>query len=256
MANAILAYDDFVDRAASITASDQVVTLPALNLGHPFISPNVWRTNGNSAFVDVDFGLSRAVDVIAMLGCNLLPATATWSIILSDSASFTPALYSSGTVATGIDTFYDSIIHVLPTQTAARYLRVSIADTALSFLQIGRLFAATGWRMTRNYAWGLRERWDDTSRQSKAESGQIWVDRGVTHRAMSFQLNAVTEIETRSHVARLGRIARARDVLFITDPSSVNLGRDSIFGLLENVPEPRYDRFGYHSLSFTILERL
>ncbi len=255
MANCLIAYDDFVDRGV-VTASDQVATLPVVNLQTPHILPFVWRSLGSTANIACDFGIDRAVDVVALFGCNFLPATATWRIRLdSDAAFVAPHLYDTGTVATGIDTFYDACIHILPTQVTARHLRIDLADSGLTFLQVGRWFAATAWRATRNYGWGLRENWNDRSRQTRSEGGQGWVDRGAMFRSMSFSLPAVTEIETRSHVARLGRLARARDVLFVTDTASTNLGRDSVFGWLETTPEPRFDRPAYHSMSLTISER-
>lgn len=255
MANAVLGYDDAVDRG-TVTASSQVLTLPAVNLQHPHLSPKVWRSIGNVETLNCDFGLDRLVDVVALLACNFTQA-ATWRIRLDSDAGFAaPHLYDSGTVLTGIDLTYKACIHVLPARTTARYLRIDLSDTGLSYLQAGRWVAMRGWRMTRNYGWGFRERWDDRSRQSIAESGQIWVDRGPAFRIVSFPLNAVTEAETRSDVQHLGRTARARDVLFVTDPDSANLGRDSVFGLLESPPEPRFDRPGYHSMPLTIQERL
>lgn len=256
MANAILSYNDYCDRG-TVTASSELINLPAINLQHPQLSPFVWRSNAtNSAWLQCDFGQNRDVDVVALFATNLTTAS-TWRVRLdSDSGFAAPHSYDSGTVATGVDTYYASAIHVLPSTVTARYLRVDLADTSLTYLEAARMFAALGWRLTRNFAFGLRERWDDATRATRAETGQVWVDKGAMFRTWSLDLPAITEAERRSHLARMGRFARARDVLFVKDPASTNLGRDSIFGLPETVPEPRHDRFGWYSMSLTIVERL
>lgn len=255
MANAVLAYDDRVDRG-TVTASDQLSTLPATNLQHPFLSPRVWRTSSNSAYAQVDFGAAVAIDVVALLATNLT-ASATWRVRLdSDSGFSAPHTYDSGTVAPGIDTTYGHCILVLPSQTTAQYLRVDVADATLTFLQAGRLFAAAAWRMARNFEFGFKEGWRDQTKQTATEAGQVWVDRGPAARVWTLRLPAVTETERRTYLAPIGRLARARDVLFVADPASTNLGRDSLFGLPEEPLERTWDRPAYHSLPLTIVERL
>ena len=255
MANGVLGFDDAVDRG-TVTASSQVLSLPAINVQHPFLSPKVWRSVGNTESLTCDFTLDRFIDVVALLNCNFT-ASSTWRIRLdSDSGFAAPHTYDSGTIPTGIDLAYKACIHVLPSRVTARYLRVDLADTGSSFLQVGRWVAMRAWRMTRNFAWGTRERWHDLSRQSVAESGQIWVDRGPNYRVVSITNNAITDAETHSDLQHLGRTARARDVLFVSDPNSANMGRDSIFGLLEAPPEPRQEGLNRHSMALTIVERL
>lgn len=255
MAHGVLGFDDAVDRG-TVTASTQVLSLPAINLQHPFLSPKVWRSVGTTEWLQCDFGLDRFIDVVALLACNFTTG-ATWRIRLdSDSGFASPHTYDSGVVATGIDLAYKACIHVLPSRVTARYLRIDLVDAGNSYLQVGRWVAMRGWRMTRNYAWGTRERWADASRQNMTEAGQIWVDRGPNYRVVSITNNAITDTETHSDMQHLGRTARARDVLFVNDPASTNLGRDSIFGLLESPPEPRHDGLNRHSMSLTIVERL
>lgn len=256
MANAILAYDDCVDRG-TVTANSEQFNLPAINLQSQQLSPRVWRSNAvTSATLNVDFGTDRAIDVVALLRANLTSA-GTWRVRLDSDSGFTaPHIYDSGSIASGIDPDFRAMIHVLPTQATARYLRIDLSDASASYLEAARLFAAGAWRMTRNFAFGLTEKWADATQQARSEGGQVWLDRGAVWREWTFDLPAVTTDEKRTHVARLGRLARARDVLLITDPTSTNLGRDSIFGLLEQSPASRWSRFAWHELPLTIVERL
>lgn len=256
MANLVIGYQDRVP-GGTVTASTQVGTLPAINMQHPALSPQKWRSTGNTASILLDMGATYSIGATALLGTNLT-AAATWRIRLAATSALTSPTFDTGAVqvSAGVDPAYGAAIRIFGSSPSGRWLGIDLTDTSLAFLEVGRWWAGTAWQPARNYEFGIKRAWRDTTRQTLTEAGQAWVDRGVTARSWSLTLPAIQGTERDTHLETMGRVVGLReDVLVVLDPSSSNLGRDSLFGLLTEGIASQHRRVNAHAASFTIVER-
>ena len=234
MATMALGYQDRVE-SGTLTASGSLATQPVVNLKDPALSPRIWIAGDNSEWVQVDFGVSRTIGVVGLFGFNGT-ATATKRIRLSNNSDMSAPTIDTGVVNAGVDINFRALIHVLSTPTAGRYLRVDVADAAISIIQAARLVAMSAFRPTRGIGIQLHRESTDTTRIQVSESGQSWVEQGVVRREWRLQFHALTDAEVDGEFNSIMRLGRADDVLVVLDPASTNLGRDSLLGLiLENL---------------------
>lgn len=222
-----------------VAAADEVSTLPATFLQHPSLG-NVWRTptDVTSSAVTADLGASRAIGVVALLACNL-SAAGTARVKLSDVDATSHELYDSTLLdPAGVDTIYQSFIHVLPSPVTARYIRVELADDSLDYLEAGRLVAGALWTPDYNYSWTDIERGAvDDSPRDLSISGEPWVESRPTRRRVRFSLPWVSATELATHLDAMGRIAgRKRDVLVILDHEASSVPQETYWGLMTDAP--------------------
>lgn len=239
MSTMALCYDDQA-LAGTITASSSVANLGPANLQHPALSPQVWRSADTASWVKVDFGGTRTIGAVALLGTNL-PVGCTVRIRLSDNEDMSTPSYDSGAgAASGIDATYRHLIKVLPAPAAGRYLLIELEDTTLAYHEAGRLVAMTAFRPTRNVSNRFRWAWLDSTRIDVAETGQSWVEVGTTRRELRLQLHALTDAEALGEFASIAALGRGRDVLVVLDPAQALPAPLSIFGLVvENLSADR-----------------
>jgi hypothetical protein len=255
LANLVIGYRDRV-AAATVDASSELPSLPAVNLSHPFLSPQAWRSTGNSAWIRADLGTSQTIGVLGLFGTSLTEA-ATVRVRLSANADLSSPTYDTGAspIAAGVDPNFGALIHLLPTPAAGRYLRLDLADASLTSLQAGRLWAGTKFQPVRNMAYGYKTSWLDSTRIDRSESAQSFVELGTVQRELRVTLPAVSEAERQGDVLALARLGRGQDVLLILDPASSNLGRDSLFGLIAENLSHQHTGPNRHALDLVIVER-
>ena len=256
MANLVIGYGDRV-AGGTVTASSQLASLPAIHLLDAHLSPKVWRGTANTAQLIFDFGAAVAIGALALLGTNMT-AAGTVRVRLSAASNLGSPTYDTGAapVPAGVDPRYRHLIHLLPAPAVGRYLGLDLTDVTLAYLQAGRGWAGTVWRPTRNYQFNAVKGWNDTTRAAVAESGQIWLERGVTTRTRKFRLQAITQAEAEGVLEDWAPTARREDVLVVFNPDSANLGRDSIFGLITDGLEAEHGGPRRHGLSLRITERV
>ena len=256
LANIVLGYRDRV-ADGTVTADSELPTLPAINLQHPFLAPNRWRSDGdNAAAILVDFEASYTIGVIALLATNLT-AAATFRLRLSASSNLSSPTYDTGgtEISAGVDPDYGHLIHILSAPAAGRYLGLNITDASLTELEAGRLWAGTAFQPTRNYAWNSKRTTFDTTRLSPSEGGQTWVDTGYIQDELRLRFEALTDAEINGDIAALRRLGRGKDILAVLNPGSANLGRDSLFGLITENLSDEHASPNRHVLDLVILER-
>lgn len=252
MANGVLGYRDRV-AGGTVTVSTEVPTLPGTNLQHVHLS-KAWQSTANSATINVDFGASYTIGAVWLGGTNGT-ATATRRIRISANSDMSSPTHDSGSGAAGIDPDFGALVHVLSTPSAGRYMRVELSDAALSYWRAGRLWAGTKIQTTRNFQFGYTKTYVDTSIMARTDAGQIWTDTGVVIREFRVRLPALTDAEINGDIDALLRLGRSQDILFVMDPGSSNLGRDSIFGvILENLSQ-QHSNPNIHQLDLVIAER-
>jgi len=258
MANLVIGYDDRV-ATGTVTVSSELVTLPGVNLQTKRVGMP-WRTQPGvtSASVLVDFGASKTIGAVMLAGVNL-SAAATWRVRLStvDATGAAGNAYDSGSVSAGVDVRFRMALRVTASDVTGRYLKVDLSDASLPYIEAGRLAALRLWRPQRNFSFGMSRPPIDLSKVTKAENGEAFVLRGNYQRSMGISLQAVFRDELLSDAEDLMRTAGTHDdVQLCLDPSSDNLGYDSIWGLQEAMPAWELATVSSSKASMRIVERM
>ena len=255
MANIVLGYSDRVV-LGTVTASTELPTLPAINLQQPFLNPNRWRSSANTATIDVNFGASYTIGVIALLGSNLT-AAATFRLRLSANSALTSPTYDTGVsqINAGVDPTYDHLIHILPTSQAGQYLRLELTDSSLPYIEAGRLFAGIKFQPVHNFAYDYKRTTLDSVRMVDSEGGQSWVEVGVQKEEVRLHFEAFTDSESQADLTAIRRLGRHKDILAVLNPASTNLGRDSVFGQITENLSDQHAGYNRHSFDLVIVER-
>jgi hypothetical protein len=243
--NIIISTTNHAD-GGTITVDNEVSSLPVTNLQNLQIV-RVWRNSQTTAQIDIDFGSSQLVDLIALIAHNFT-TSATIRFRLSAVSNFSTTLYDSGTVDvwTPIEGFgaspwgvfnwgskpsqseaalyTASVFSLLPDSKIGRYVRIDITDTANSngYLQAGRVIAGPKYQPTVNYANGVEFEFIDESRVTKSRGGQTFVDEVEKFRRIRFDLINLPEAEIMGNIFNdLDRVKGiSKDVLVIPQPSA------------------------------------
>ena len=246
--NMIIAATNYVDLAASISADDEVATLPVENLQDRQIV-KIWRNTQTTAQIDIDFSQGRIIDFAALIKHNI-SQTGTIRWRFSNVSNFATTQYDSGivdawpvveefgTLPWGVFTwggylnpqvaanYTISTFDVLDNAVQARYFRINISDpdNADGYLQAGRLLSGPSYQPSINYANGVEFEFIDESRITKSRGGQTFVDGVERFRRMRFELVNIPEAEIFGNifnqVDRLRGVAQ--DILIIPQPDDPN----------------------------------
>ncbi len=259
MANAYLGAPNLFDFAAAIGAGSQIQSLPVQNLRDPRVV-RPWRgaVGVTTTYLLADNGAAKELQATALLGTNLT-ANATFRVRVSasDQTGVAGDLYDSGTIAAGqVDPAYRAFVHSLPAPVSGRYVRLDITDTNLSYLEAGRWFFGPVFQPGINIQFGLLRNQNDPSKLTESLNGQVFVDRKDKRRSWRINFDFLTEQEALTGLAEIDRLVSITDdVLFVLDPDSTNLGRDSIWGLLSQQSGLTHSNQDTFQQSYTITER-
>lgn len=258
MAKPLLVYRNLAD-AATVTADDEVTTLPAAFLQQPQLG-QVWRTPDatTSSAVVVDLGASTTISAVALLNVNL-SAAGDARIKLSDTNGTGDAdVHDSGALSpAGVDPFYKALIYVLASDLAARWVRIELDDDSLDYLEAGRVVVGPAWRMAHGHSRAGHERFGvDDSLVDRSLDGSSWVESLPVRRGIRANFEGVTVAEQRLHLDALARVAgRHSDVLLCLDHEASNIGQESFWGLMPAAPVMRQRGFETWAASLEIVGR-
>jgi hypothetical protein len=261
MAKIAIGYRDRIADAVAISASSALSSLPAANLATPHLT-RVWRTATGITTADiiVDLGAVYATGWTALANLNL---STTGTIRVRASATnpdvSSSLLYDSDTLSPAIDPAYRLFVHLFAGgSVSVRYLRLTLADPTLSHLQAGRWWAGRVLQSPRSsydYGWQMLAR--DLSVRSVSETGQVYVEQRGIQRGVRLTLPSLTEADRQSHAEILQRLTSVGDdVMVMRDPDANNLARETIIGLLEELPAIAQPSFQRYSMTMTVFERL
>jgi hypothetical protein len=230
MANAAIAYNNLFDDA-TLRASTQELFLPANNMQNQHVARK-WRgTSSSSDYVAADLGASPgAVDTIGVFGITGDQIRVAASN--TDPTGGTGEVFDTGLVS--VDDTYASYINLIATASpkTARYWRFELAASG-GFLEIGRVFLGTRTVFPYNFGRGWSRGWTDRSVRSKTRGGQTQVFRDVSYRSIDLSFDLLSQSDRDGFIEDIDRLnGMNTDVLFITNPASSNLPRDSIWGLM------------------------
>jgi hypothetical protein len=250
-----IAYTNLADSGLVFGFSSQETSLPASNVLVEHVARR-WRAQANTGYFIIDLGSSRSIDTIAVMGMTM-SASGNIQIRASNSDStVTSSLdYDSGTMV--VDNNYNSSVALITSPITTRWIRVDLQDTPSTYVEAGRIFVGLRQTFGYNFSYGWSRSWEDRSIRSKTRGGQtqVWLDN--LYRVVEVTFNFLSTTERNSFVESIDLANGLHtDVLFITDTSSDNLARDSIWGLMtesQAVSQPYFDRF---SKKYKIEERL
>lgn len=253
MANACIAYTNLIDTASSIVATSSNLLLPVSNITVPHIARK-WRgTTPGADSVVVDMGVPVTFDTIAAFG--LTCSTIDFKASLVDPTAMAGEVYSP-TIAS-VDANYGSRLSLAPAAYSARYFRFDCLTTPTGLVEIGRLFIGLRTQFAYNYVKGWQRSWIDRSTKSKTRGGQTQVNADNTFRTIEVAFDFLSQADRDGFIEDIDRVnATKTDVLFVNDPDSANLSRDSIWGLITNLTPVVQPHVGAFSKQYMIEERL
>lgn len=260
MSSAALAWVNLFDVAA-ITASSAGSGTPATNLQVVHVQKK-WRgTGGASESIVATFAADQSADTFALfgLGSDLSLGSMTARLRLTTNGGVLGDVYDTGVLSNEIDANYAAHIHLASSvKSGWRTARWDLARTSATYIEAGRGFIGTRTQLSYNFAPGASFRWEDRSKITESYDGQSYVDRRSKRRIWAVNFEWVDPTQRYSVVETMD-IANGTqtDVLFMSNPTSTNMGRDSIWGLVENLDpviafEPTEQLY---SRSYTFKER-
>ena len=143
--------------------------------------------------------------------------------------------YDSGTVAAGVVPGFQQSVIAAPAEVSGRVCRLDVADTANpdGFLNIPLAYAGPVWQPTRNVSSATTQGRDDMTTETRTRGGQEYPVLHYIVRRWEIDLQGVEEAELWLHLDSLDNSARdGRNVLFVPDPASTDVGRAAVFGRL------------------------
>lgn len=245
----------------TLTASSAATAMPVTLLQQEDVSRH-WRSAaGTTAYFDLTFGSTQSADAFAILGTNL-SATGTIQIKLSNTAAGNTDVWDSGAVSVVDPNYEDAIILASSVKSGWKYCRVILTDATKSYMEAGFLFIGTRAQFTYNYAYGAQRTVVDPSEHKKTRGGQTKIIARPKFRQWDIPVDFVNETDRWSLIEAMDLAnGISTPVLLILDPASTNLGRDSIFGLIQQSDPVGYvqafDSGGQvYSRTYRIEERL
>lgn len=209
-------------------------SLPATNLQTDDIQ-EIWRgaSAAGSALI-VDLGAVLEIGVIGLMNTNIQPSDQiNIAISNTDPAGTTGEVYLAGLHAAGVDPVWRKYLHFVEPSVLGRYIRISITISQ-GPATAGRLVVAPTWAPSRDMTFGRERLWRDFSTRSRSLGGNEFIDVKPRQRGWRAAIRGLTETEAQQQVDELNRLRGiGRDVLMCIDKDSDNLGRDTVWGLLE-----------------------
>jgi len=237
MANCLFAYPDRT-LSGSLTGGSWSATLPLVNLKDRLRTKVARSSNALAAStkVDLDLGAQRNLRLLALLYSNLsAAATVQWQLY-SDSG-YTQLVHDTGAqpvpwAALDAETlagWRPDCYRVLPATLTARYLRLSIVDTAnaAGYVELGRALAMPAWQPQVNLAWGNPIRYDHSATTiENALGGPRYAARRRGLRAQTADLNHLGADEAHQAILEMQRtLGRDGELYFVHDPDQTDFYR-------------------------------
>lgn len=239
-----------------MTTTSTPEATPAANLQDLLLS-RVWRTatSTTSDAIQFDFGSSTPIGMVALFGTNLTAAADIVVKLSNTNSTGDGTVHTSSTLNTA-DTTYRSFVYFL-TAASARYVRIEISDSSLSFLEAGRLVIGNPFTPTYGLAFGLSRGYERAASLTRSAGGQQWLTVDYNQQVWAAEFRALTEAETNANFAAIQQYSgQFKDILICRDTASSSLPRDTIFGTIDNPHAIRAQEAGAHDIVFQVRERL
>jgi len=191
-----------------------------------------WRSQSSSDSLIFDLLDFASLDTIALVA--LTATTIRVRVSATDPTGELGELYDSNPQS--VSQVYEQAIFLLPAAVAGRYVRVDLTHSTKSYVEAG--FAVIGAKMqfTYNYDWGGGRGRIDPGRRAVTEDHQTQIDRRARMRTAALNFGWVNETERWAILEAMDSEAGlSENVLLIMDCASVDLARDTILGLIDEL---------------------
>lgn len=261
MANMMLAWPNRIDTAA-IDGGGWATTMPVTKMQNRILALRARTLDDDPAntWFRVALAIDYPIRVVALANHNL-SVLAKYRVRGASDSAFTSVLYDSGWLYASdgmgpwgppdtwldweddrfwmggpsgemIDGYRQTLIHVLPARTNARYWRVDIDDVgnAAGYVEIGRAFFADGWQPLRNLSYGVELAWNSRTTVEEAAGGAEYFDKRQPYRTFRGSLDALGEDEALMGALELQRRMDVwGEVLFLLNPADLAYRRQESF---------------------------
>lgn len=185
------------------------------------------------------FGVFGLGDSVLAAGAFLATGTARLRLSSADATGVAGDVWDTTVQAGLVDPNYQALIHLSTSvKSGWKYALWTLVQSGATYVQAGRGFIGTRTQVDYNSAWRPQRTMSDPSTKKKTDGGQTKIRVRPRFRVQDFDLEWVTDAQRWALVEAMDLANGAHaDVLLIFDPASTNLGRDSIFGLVD-VVEP------------------
>lgn len=248
--NANILYVNIADDA-TITASSAIASAPADTVQDPHVLRR-WRGRlGDTEYLLADLGSSQSFDTIALLGLAYLDADSVEQIFDSsgttrirvssvDGTGDAGDVYDSGVLSGQVSSSYGQLIKLFTASPiSGRYVKIDLTRASATALMAGRLVIGMRESFLYNFSYGWTFGYSDLSRRRKSAGGQTFVERDDRYRVLTLNFDFVDQDDRYGFVHEIDRInGISRDVLFVLNPESSTLDRDSIWGLIQDMSPP------------------
>lgn len=228
-----------VAAGCTLTASSEATNMLVTKLQQEDTRRN-WRSGAvTTAWILGTYASNQSADTFFLANTNLTAAgIARVRLSSADATGAAGDIYDSNSGATAgqVDPNYKSMLVLASSvKSGWKYIRIDLTDTSLSYIESGFLFVGTRSQFAYNYNFGAQFIQFDPSVQKKTKGGQTKMMIRPQFRRWELPLAFVTQAQRWSIVEGVDLLNGIRTpVLFVGDPSSSNLGRDSLFGLIQD----------------------
>lgn len=272
--NLRIIYNNVIDTAI-LSTSSAVSGLPVANLQNE-AKGLVWRSFGTSATLTATWAFPQTLRGVVFPFCNLSP-TATIrvklytniadSITVSDTGEVSAGAYTPENIwgdipSTGVNSYSfggGSYARVWFNTAVARKIEIIISDPAnpSGYLEAARLVCGDYWSPTYNTNFGLSIGYEDSSTQTRTESGNLLTTAGTIHRTLNFELQWLTP-EDKTQMLSILRGNGLRKPLFVSifpqDTDKTKEQQYQIYGKLTNLAKLNHPIYSIYTSSVSIEE--
>jgi hypothetical protein len=230
---------------ASITASSSLPLTPPSNLQTDHVGQK-WRAETDTVSLTITLAAATTIDTMGLFGLKALSSAGvdlTSSFVtrmrasLTDTSAVDGAVYDSGSAAGRVSSYYNNLVCLMDGSASARYLRYDLSCAGAAYIEAGFTMIGLRNQVGINFAHGATDAPIDPSVVTTSRSGADFIDQRNAYREWNFTFEALNETERYGWVADLDYLIGARkNVMVIRDPSSTNLGRDTLLGRITNAP--------------------
>ncbi|NIJ40338.1 hypothetical protein FHS78_000608 [Parvibaculum indicum] len=226
-----LASENLAD-AGYISTDTAWPTLPATYLQQEWFAKK-WRSKAVPCWAQANLAGAADINVVALGGFNGL-ATTQMRVRIGDDPDFASSAYDSGAMTGVCDPASGQFVHILEEAVSGQYVRIDMADEALSYAQAGRIFVSGGMFFEINDSYGRAKGYASLSRRSQSLGGQIYIDRKPNWRRWKLSFDNLNADESLI-LQEVDRVNGTEiDLLISIDALGEHVSRDTIIGLVRD----------------------
>ncbi len=242
-----------------ITASAQEAALPATNLANDQGSADQgFQCPGTSVRIQVDLPTDTPCRIFGLFRTNLTATAKTRWVVRTAALVKT---WEGGTFPAGVVAGYGQTVTTAPPGIVGGqvYCDITDPDNPDGFLNIPLAYAGPAWQPVRNFDYASAPGRVSQSAETATRSGGVVTRSDWVKRTFDLSLSGVKAAEVWDRVMDLDLYARrGNNVLFVSNPGSAVMQRESLFGQVKpesgvTYPHQAADARGWRA---TITERL